>query len=132
VLEGIGDQAITSGVFHLLEGGAKLAGMNPAGAAEMAAGGALIAFGAGLSGMGSKMPGGSNAGGNAFASRPSSFSRPAEPTMRSAQPQGTTSTIIVNVNTLVADEHTGEAVIRSIESAHRAGRRINPHVLGAA
>lgn len=129
MIEGIGDQAIQSGIFHMLEGGAKLAGMNPAGAAEMAAGGALLAFGMGLANAGSHMSGGSNAGSGSAAARPSAMSRPAEPTRSmDTQPQTKTSTIIVQV-----DPITGEAIMREMEGTARiSGRRLSPHVIGSA
>jgi hypothetical protein len=131
-LESIGEQAIADGTFRILQGAAMLATLNPAGAAAIAAGGAEVAFGVALGApargsRGGGGGGGSNRGGG-FSSEPTTVRRPGDDGPREVR-----SNIVVQVNTLVADERTGERVMQSIEAANmKLGRKMAPSVVGRA
>jgi hypothetical protein len=130
-LESIGEQAIADGTFRILQGAAMLATLNPAGAAAIAAGGAEVAFGVALGAPARGSRGGGGGGSNrgaGFSSEPTTVRRPGD-----EGPRETRSNITVQVNTLVADERTGERVMQSIEAAHmKLGRKMAPSIVGRA
>lgn len=131
-LAAIGEQAIADGTFRILQGAGMLATLNPAGAAAIAAGGAEVAFGVALGGGSGGNKGGGHGGGvggGGYSSRGSEPSR----VQRDEGPRETRSNIVVQVQTLVADERVGEHVMNGIDMAHRKlGRKLAPSIIGRA
>lgn len=129
-LEGIGEQAIADGTFRILQGAAMLATLNPAGAAAIAAGGAEVAFGVAL-GAPARGARGGGGGGRVSNSGGAGTSEPTTVRRDDSGPRETRSNIQVVVQTLVADERTGERVMQSIEAAHhKLGRKMAPSIVG--
>lgn len=137
-LAAIGEQAVADGSFRILKGAGMLAesyGLDPAGYATIAAGTAEVSFGLALgaagkgkSGGGSGARGGSSRSAGGGPGEPTNVRRPGDD-----GPRETRSNIVVQVQTLVADERTGERVMQSLEAAHhKLGRKMAPSIVGRA
>lgn len=111
ILQNIGTQSIAQGTQAVLRAAVSAAFGNPAAGAQAAAGGALIAFGAGLGGAGGAAGGGASASGAA---------RPTAPQQSQTFQSGSLSPGETTVNIYgIADRRTGEQVVEAMRQTKR-------------
>lgn len=136
ILESTGDAMVAEGTRWLFTGVANsfIPGMQASGAGLIGVGTAEIAAGMAMGATGASMGAhGGGGGASRSSSRGTTSAEPVSSRNDRGEAREQRSVVQVNVQTLVADERTGERIMDGIHMAHRKlGRRLDPSVVGRA